>query len=55
MAISRLIAHTSALEMTQLSVIKTLDNCVISKADVWAIKVLKKNYPSDLIFLWNEA
>ena len=40
-----LIAHTSALEMSQslnvlivlLSVIKTFDNCVISKADVWAI------------------
>ena len=54
-----LIAHTSALEMTQLSnvlitiicfdsmyyyqrskklsVIKTFNNCVISKADVWAI------------------
>ena len=40
-----LIAHTSASEISQslnvlivlLSVIKTFDNCVISKADVWAI------------------
>ena len=38
-ALNGFIAHTSALELTQLSVIKTFDNCVISKVDVWAIKV----------------
>ena len=36
-----ILASTSALEMTQLSnvLIKTFDKCVISKADISAIKV----------------
>ena len=33
------IAHTSALDMTQLSNVLITDNCVNSKADVWVIKL----------------
>ena len=44
-----IIAHTSALEMTQLSnvvitdnsTIKTFNDCDISKADVWAMRPTK--------------